>query len=42
LSIDKLSNKYEVQPMSLNNYAGLKELADSIKKKFLEIAADIK
>lgn len=26
LTLDKLANKYEVQPVALNNYAGLAEI----------------
>lgn len=26
LTLDKLANKYEVQPVALNNYAGLSEI----------------
>jgi hypothetical protein len=33
LSIDKISNKYEVQPSSLNTYKGTQELAYSIPNR---------
>jgi len=36
LSIDKLSNKYEVQPISLTNYQGVHDLAMTIKPSLLE------
>jgi len=36
LSLDKIANKYEVQPVALNSYKGLSELSTTIKKDILE------
>lgn len=32
LTLDKLANKYEVQPVALNNYAGLAEIEPPLEK----------
>lgn len=33
LTLDKLANKYEVQPVALNSYAGLSEIKEPVEKK---------
>ena len=33
LTLDKLANKYEVQPVALNNFAGLAEIEIPIEKE---------
>ena len=33
LTLDKLANKYEVQPVALNNFAGLSEIEPPIEKE---------
>ena len=42
LSLDKLSNKYEVQPFSLQSYEAFEELISIIKPKYLETKFDVK
>ena len=32
LTLDKLANKYQVQPVALNNYAGLEEIQVPVEK----------
>jgi len=41
LSIDKLSNKYEVQPISLTTYQGVHDLAMTIKPSLLETTVHV-
>ena len=33
LTLDKLANKYEVQPVALNNFAGLSEIEAPLEKE---------
>jgi hypothetical protein len=42
LSLDKLSNKYEVQPEALTTYSGLRELTDTLPESVLKTTVDIK
>ena len=42
LSLDKLSNKYEVQPEALTTYSGLRELTDTLPEAVLKTTIDIK
>ena len=41
LSLDKIANKYEVQPVALNSYKGLSELATTIPKSTLETSVNV-
>lgn len=41
LSIDKLSNKYEVQPISLTTYQGINDLVTTMNPKHLEFKVNI-
>lgn len=36
LSLDKIANKYEVQPVALNSFNGINELVHTIKPSVLE------
>ena len=42
LSIDKLSNKYEVQPISLTTYQGVQDLVQTIRPSQLETKINVK
>eukprot|EP00828_Plagiopyla_frontata_P036748 TRINITY_DN4843_c0_g1_i2.p1 TRINITY_DN4843_c0_g1~~TRINITY_DN4843_c0_g1_i2.p1 ORF type:complete len:361 (-),score=64.47 TRINITY_DN4843_c0_g1_i2:48-1130(-) len=42
LSIDKIANKFEVQPMSLNTYQGISDLQENIKPSYFESQISIK
>lgn len=41
LSLDKIANKYEVQPLALNSYKGLSELATTIPSSILETTVNV-
>lgn len=36
LNLDKIANKYEVQPVALTSYQGITELSNTIKPSVLE------
>ena len=42
LSLDKIANKYEVQPVALTSYNAMQELADNINPKEFETKINIK
>ena len=42
LSLDKLANKYEVQPVALTTYQGMQELSDGIKPSEMETKVNVK
>lgn len=42
LSLDKIANKYEVQPGALTNYTGMQELSETIKPNHLETKVNVK
>jgi len=42
LSLDKLANKYEVQPLNLTNYHEIKELKATLPKHILESKVSVK
>lgn len=42
LSLDKIANKYEVQPAALTNYQGIQELSETINPAHIEQKVDIK
>ena len=37
LTLDKLANKYEVQPVALNNFAGLTEIEPPLEKEKVKL-----
>lgn len=41
LSLDKISNKYEVQPLALTSYTGVGNLVPTIKPSVLETQVDV-
>eukprot|EP00331_Platyophrya_macrostoma_P030688 CAMPEP_0176453828 /NCGR_PEP_ID=MMETSP0127-20121128/29490_1 /TAXON_ID=938130 /ORGANISM="Platyophrya macrostoma, Strain WH" /LENGTH=552 /DNA_ID=CAMNT_0017842801 /DNA_START=223 /DNA_END=1881 /DNA_ORIENTATION=+ len=41
LSLDKISNKYEVQPLALTTYAGVGNLVQTVKPSLLETQVDV-
>lgn len=41
LSLDKIANKYEVQPVALTSYQGITELANNIHPKYLQTNVNV-
>ena len=41
LSLDKIANKYEVQPIALTSYPGISDLTTTIKPSILETRVNV-
>ena len=41
LSLDKIANKYEVQPIALTSYEGISELGTTIRSNILETKVNV-